>query len=82
MARLGKLRWRNRLKCDGEIGCFYSSANTRGYSSYVGEVSKAPENLVSRNFHADEPNRLWLTDITEFRLPGGEKFYLLSLIHI
>lgn len=27
MARLGKLRWRNRLKCDGEIGCFYSSAN-------------------------------------------------------
>ena len=27
MARSGKLRWRNRLKCDGEIGCFYSSAN-------------------------------------------------------
>ena len=23
------MRWRNRLKCDGEIGCFYSSANTR-----------------------------------------------------
>ena len=22
------MRWRNRLKCDGEIGCFYSSANT------------------------------------------------------
>lgn len=21
------MRWRNRLKCDGEIGCFYSSAN-------------------------------------------------------
>lgn len=21
------LRWWNRLKCDGEIGCFYSSAN-------------------------------------------------------
>ncbi|MCQ5105622.1 hypothetical protein NE553_14055, partial [Eggerthella lenta] len=27
LARLGKLRWRNRLMCDGEIGCFYSSAN-------------------------------------------------------
>ena len=27
-----------------------------GYSSYAGEVSKAPENLVNRNFHADEPN--------------------------
>lgn len=22
------MRWRNRLKCDGEIGCFYSSANS------------------------------------------------------
>lgn len=31
---------------------------------------------MNRNFHADEPNRLWLTDITEFRLPGGEKIYL------
>ena len=29
---------------------------TSGYSSYAGEVSKAPENLVNRNFHADEPN--------------------------
>ena len=27
---------------------------------------------MNRNFRADEPNRLWLTDITEFRLPGGE----------
>lgn len=51
----------------------YNKRRARGYSSYAGEVSKAPENLVNRNFHADEPNRLWLTDITEFRLPGGEK---------
>ena len=26
--RFGKFRWRNRLKCDGEIGCFYSSTNS------------------------------------------------------
>ncbi|RDB55588.1 hypothetical protein C1881_09095, partial [Slackia isoflavoniconvertens] len=31
LARLGKLRWRNRLMCDGEIGCFYSSANMEKY---------------------------------------------------
>lgn len=41
----------------------------RKYSSYVGEVSEAPKNLVSRDFHADAPNKLWLTDITEFKLP-------------
>ena len=58
----------------------YNKRRARGYSSYAGEVSKAPENLVNRNFHADEPNRLWLTDITEFRLPGGEKVYLSPVI--
>ena len=58
----------------------YNKRRARGYSSYAGEVSKAPENLVSRNFHADEPNRLWLTDITEFRLPGGEKVYLSPIV--
>lgn len=35
---------------------------------------------MNRNFHADEPNLLWLTDITEFRLPGGEKVYLSPVI--
>ncbi len=45
------------------------------YSSYAGEISDAPKNLVKRNFHADAPNKLWLTDITEFALPCG-KCYL------
>ena len=58
----------------------YNKRRARGYSSYAGEVSKAPENLVNRKFRADEPNRLWLTDITEFRLPGGEKVYLSPVI--
>ena len=58
----------------------YNKRRARGYSSYAGEVSKAPENLVNRNFHADEPNRLWLTDITEFRLPGGRKVYLSPIV--
>lgn len=30
----------------------YSRRRRRGYSSYAGEVSKAPENLVGRDFHA------------------------------
>lgn len=58
----------------------YNKRRARGYSSYAGEVSKAPENLVNRRFRADEPNRLWLTDITEFRLPGGEKVYLSPVV--
>jgi transposase InsO family protein/transposase-like protein len=51
----------------------------RRYSSYLGEISPAPDNLLERDFHADEPNTKWLTDITEFHLPGG-KVYLSPVI--
>ena len=51
----------------------------RRYSSYQGEISEAPENLVKRDFHADAPNELWLTDITEFHIPAG-KVYLSPVI--
>lgn len=37
-----------------------------------GEIGEAPENIVKRDFHADGPNRLWLTDITEFSIPAGK----------
>ena len=47
----------------------------RGYSSYEGEASTAPPNLVGRDFHALALDELWLTDVSEFRLPSGEKVY-------
>ncbi|CAB0522709.1 hypothetical protein CIP100294_01906 [Corynebacterium diphtheriae] len=34
------------------------------YSSSRGEISDAPPNLVKRNFHAEAPGLLWLTDIS------------------
>lgn len=49
------------------------------YSSYVGEVTPAVPNLVKRNFHADAPYKLWLTDITEFHIPAG-KIYLSPMV--
>ncbi len=51
----------------------------RKYSSCKGEISEAPENVVGRDFHADAPNALWLTDITEFSIPAG-KVYLSPII--
>lgn len=49
----------------------------RRYSSYEGEISEAPENLLRdergrHRFHADKPNELWITDVTEFRIPAGK----------
>lgn len=49
------------------------------YNSYQGEISKEVENLVNRDFHADEPNTKMLTDITEFCIPAG-KIYLSPMI--
>lgn len=51
----------------------------RGYSSYRGEISDAPPNLVKRNFHADKPGLLWLTDISEFPADDG-KIYFSALV--
>lgn len=49
------------------------------YKSYVGEVTPPVPNLVKRNFHATAPNKLWLTDITEFQIPAG-KVYLSPMV--
>lgn len=52
---------------------------TRKYNSYKGEISPAVENVVNRNFHAEQPNQKWLTDITEFSIRAG-KVYLSPVI--
>ncbi|PAU67142.1 integrase [Bifidobacterium italicum] len=51
----------------------------RRYSSYSGEHTPAPANIVRRDFHAQKPNRLWVTDITEFRI-GASRVYLSPVI--
>ena len=56
------------------------SRRKRHYSSYGGEATPAPANLVARDFHAAYPNFLWLTDITEFKLPDAPKVYLSPVI--
>lgn len=60
----------------GTVPLFKSA---KRYSSYKGELTRAPENLVNRDFHADGPNMLRVTDLTEFSIPAG-KAYLSPLI--
>ena len=47
----------------------------RPYSSYRGEVGKVAANLLARGFTAEGPDRKFVTDVTEFKLPDG-KLYL------
>ena len=49
------------------------------YNSYIGEISPAVDNLIQKDFHADKPNKKWLTDITEFHIPAG-KVYLSPIL--
>lgn len=49
------------------------------YNSYQDEVSPAVPNLIRSDFHAEQPNSKWLTDITEFAIPAG-KVYLSPIV--
>ena len=51
------------------------------YRSYKGEVGKIAPNLLKRDFHAEKPNRKWVTDVTEFSL-FGEKLYLSPILDL
>ena len=55
------------------------TARKAPYSSYKGEISERPDNLPLREdgthgFSADEPGRLVVTDVTEFRLDGYKAY--------
>ena len=58
---------RDIMRQDGLAVIYH--AKKKNWSSYGGEESPAPPNLVGRDFSAGLPNFLWLTDITQFTLP-------------
>lgn len=80
VASIGEKKVRQIMR-EEELRVVYDEKRMRKYNSYKGEISEAPDNLVNRCFHADAPNRLWLTDITEFKLPDDtRKVYLSPVI--
>jgi transposase InsO family protein/transposase-like protein len=62
---------------EGLVACF--TRKRYRYSSYKGEISDAPANLINRDFSAGAPNEKWLTDITEMKAADG-KLYLSPVI--
>ncbi len=49
------------------------------YRSYKGPQGKIAKNYLKRQFHADKPNKRWLTDITDFKV-GDDKLYLSPIL--
>ena len=62
-----------------EEGLVVRRIKHRKFSSYIGEISPEVANIINRDFHAEQPNEKWLTDITEFSIPAG-KVYLSPII--
>lgn len=53
------------------------------FSWKAGGQEKVAPNIVDRDFTVTKPNRLWLTDITEFRIKGQEeKKYILQILDV
>ena len=40
------------------------------------------ENILNRNFEAQQVNEKWLTDVTEFKYGNGEKLYLSAILDL
>lgn len=83
------------LKLMRLLGLKCKSSNVSRYNSYKGNVGKTVKNLLldkvvdeknnktyyERNFNVTEPNQVWCTDVTEFKL-GEDKIYLSPMIDL
>lgn len=76
-AQTGIGEWTARAIMGEEPPVARAAKRKRRYSSYQGEISEAPGNLLrdgrgKHRFKADAPNELWITDVTELRIPAGK----------
>lgn len=58
-----------------------SIIRVKKYRSYRGEQGRIAPNILKRNFKADQPNKKWATDVTEFNV-SGNKLYLSPIIDL
>lgn len=68
---VGKARVRRVMKANGLLQ--RKKRHPNGITKADAEAQKS-ENLLKRNFHADMPNTVWLTDITEIPCKDGKLY--------
>ena len=64
-----------------QLGLVCHVRERRKYNSYKGEVGEVAPNLLERHFKTNEPNRKWVTDVTEFKV-NDQKLYLSPIIDL
>lgn len=70
-----------RLMKEQNLLCNKFHRKTRKYYSYKGEVGRIANNELNRNFKVDTPNKVWVTDVTEFKV-GSDKLYLSPILDL
>ena len=64
-----------------QLGLVCHVRERRKYNSYKGEVGEVASNLLEQDFKTNEPNRKWVTDVTEFKV-NDQKLYLSPIIDL
>lgn len=70
-----------RIMKEHNLLCDKFHRKTRKYYSYKGEVGRIANNELNRKFKVDKPNKVWLTDVTEFKV-GSNKLYLSPILDL
>lgn len=82
LARAGHAICQNTVQqLMGELG-LKSLVRIKKYKSFKGEVGVSAPNILERNFDAAEPNQTWVTDVTEMKLPDGQKVFLSTVMDV
>ncbi|WP_425529437.1 IS3 family transposase [Corynebacterium propinquum] len=68
-------------KLMGQLGLKSKVRAKKKHNSYKGTVSYIASNVVNRCFTPDEPNTVWASDVTEFRV-AGTKVYLSPIMDL
>lgn len=68
-----------RLMKVAEIHCVIRKKKTRYKKSTPQHVA---ENVLNREFTAEEPNKKWVTDVTEFKYGSSKKAYLSAILDL
>ena len=64
-----------------QLGLVCHVRERRKYNSYKGEIGEVAPNLLERHFKTNQPNRKWVTDVTEFKV-NDQKLYLSPIIDL
>lgn len=64
-----------------ELGLKSKVRVKKKYNSYKGTVSHIAKNVLDREFTPDKPHKVWVSDITEFRVVGT-KVYLSPIMYL